>query len=127
MVMKMANNQIDKKVYYLALKQNENTGKKVYYSSLYDYYQKLLTEKQCNIFEDYYFNDYSLSEIADNLNVSRNAIWDILKKVEHNLEDYETKLELYKKSKVINQKLNELKEHVDQAGLEILQQVKEME
>jgi len=55
----MANNQIDKKVYY---------------SSLYDYYQKLLTEKQCNIFEDYYFNDYSLSEIADNLNVSRNAI-----------------------------------------------------
>ena len=97
----MANNQIDKKVYY---------------SSLYDYYQKLLTEKQCNIFE-----------IADNLNVSRNAIWDILKKVEHNLEDYETKLELYKKSKVINQKLNELKEHVDQAGLEILQQVKEME
>lgn len=112
MVMKMANNQIDKKVYY---------------SSLYDYYQKLLTEKQCNIFEDYYFNDYSLSEIADNLNVSRNAIWDILKKVEHNLEDYETKLELRKKSKVINQKLNELKEHVDQAGLEILQQVKEME
>lgn len=112
MVMKMANNQIDKKVYY---------------SSLYDYYQKLLTEKQCNIFEDYSFNDYSLSEIADNLNVSRNAIWDILKKVEHNLEDYETKLELYKKSKVINQKLNELKEHVDQAGLEILQQVKEME
>lgn len=68
-----------------------------------------------------------MSEIADNLNVSRNAIWDILKKVEHNLEDYETKLELHKKSKVINQKLNELKEHVDQAGLEILQQVKEME
>lgn len=85
MVMKMANNQIDKKVYY---------------SSLYDYYQKLLTEKQCNIFEDYYFNDYSLSEIADNLNVSRNAIWDILKKVEHNLEDYETKLELHKKVKL---------------------------
>lgn len=108
----MASNQIDKKVYY---------------STLYDYYQKLLTKKQCNIFEDYYFNDYSLSEIAENLGVSRNAIWDILKKVECNLDEYEAKLELSKKSKILNNNLDKLKDHVDQIGLEILQQVKEME
>lgn len=45
----------------------------------YDLYASLLTEKQRLYFEDYYFMDYSLSEIADNYNVSRNAIYDLIK------------------------------------------------
>ena len=60
------------------------------YGTYMEELDSLLKWKPCIEIKDYYFNDYSLSEIADNLNVSRNAIWDILKKVEHNLEDYET-------------------------------------
>ena len=47
---------------------------------LYDLDSNLLTEKQKNYFEDYYFMDLSLAEIAENNNVSRNAIHKRLKK-----------------------------------------------
>ena len=73
--------------------------KKEYYSSLYDLYSSLLTDKQRSYFEDYYFNDLSLFEIADNNNVSRNAIHDQLQKVRNILDDYESKLGLLKKEK----------------------------
>lgn len=63
----------------------------------YDLYASLLTEKQRLYFEDYYFMDYSLSEIADNYNVSRNAIYDLIKKSCTNLEEYEEKMHLYEK------------------------------
>ena len=55
----------------------------VYYNNLYDYYKELLTDKQRNYFEDYYQNNLTLSEMADNYLVSRNAI-----------QNYETKLKL---------------------------------
>ena len=48
--------------------------------SLYDYYKGLLTSKQQEYFEMYYFNDYSLGEIAAYLNISRNAVFDQIKK-----------------------------------------------
>ena len=46
----------------------------VYYNNLYDYYKELLTLKQKEYFEDYYQNNLTLSEMADNYQVSRNAI-----------------------------------------------------
>lgn len=61
---------------------------------LYNVYKNLLTEKQCSYFEEYYLYDYSLSEIAENHNVSRNACFDAIKKSENLLEDYEAKLHL---------------------------------
>ena len=66
--------------------------KKDYYNSLYQYYGVLLTDKQKEMFECYYIDDFSLSEIAENLNVSRNAVWDTLKKVIDKLEEYEVRL-----------------------------------
>ncbi len=48
--------------------------KKLYLINLYDYYGSLLTDKQQSYFENYYFNDYSLGEIAENDNVSRNEV-----------------------------------------------------
>ena len=72
-----------------------------HYNFLYPYYSSLLTQKQCEVFENYYFEDYSLSEISEAFGVSRNAIWDLLKKVEHNLDEYEEKLGLYKKNQVL--------------------------
>ena len=69
----------------------------VYFNELYDLYGELLTEKQCQYFEDYYFNNLSFSEMAENYNVSRNAIFKQIHIVTDKLEEYERILELYKK------------------------------
>ena len=66
--------------------------KEIYYNNLFDYYGKLLTEKQQEYFKYYYFDNLSLSEIADNLNLSRNAIHKQLKLIEEKLEFYDNKL-----------------------------------
>ena len=68
---------------------------------LYDLYKNLLTEKQRSYFENYYFDDLSISEIALNYNISRNGVYDQLKRVVNTLIDYEEKLKLaYKISKI---------------------------
>ncbi len=71
---------------------------KIYYNNLYDYYGCLLTDKQKGYYEDYYFNDLSLSEIAENNNVSRNAVHNQLKIAIEKLDFYENNLKLYEKS-----------------------------
>lgn len=68
---------------------------------LYDYYKELLTIKQQNYFESYYFDNLSLGEISDNFKVSRNAVFNGLKTIEEKLVDLEEKLKLYDKSKRI--------------------------
>ena len=69
----------------------------IYYNNLYDYYKELLTDKQKEYFEDYYQNNLTLSEIADNYQVSRNAIHKQLKDTIKLLDEYESKLSLYNK------------------------------
>lgn len=69
---------------------------------LYDYYSNLLTDKQKSIFEDYYFNNFSLSEISEYKEISRNAVHKQLKIIEDKLIDYENKLELSTKGKKID-------------------------
>ncbi len=69
----------------------------LYYNELYDIYGKLLTDKQRKYFEDYYFNNYSYSEMADSYKVSRNAICKQLHIVVDKLNEYEKVLGLYKK------------------------------
>ena len=76
--------------------------KRIRLNMLYDYYKDFLTEKQQEYFEDYYYNNYSLGEIADDNNVSRNAVHNQLKIVEEKLEEFEHNLELVaKKEKVL--------------------------
>ena len=72
-----------------------------YLNSLYDLYKNLLTKKQQEYFELYFFEDYSLSEIANEFNVSRNAIHTTLKKTIDKLEDVENKIKVYHKNKKI--------------------------
>lgn len=69
----------------------------VYYNDLYDLYGSLLTEKQKNYFEDYYFHNLSFSEIAENYHISRNAAFKQIHIVTMKLEEYEGKLQLLKK------------------------------
>ena len=74
-----------------------------YYNELYDLYKKLLTDKQREYFEGYYFNNLSLSEMADDFDVSRNAIFKQIHNVVDKLLEYESKLHLYeRKMKIIN-------------------------
>lgn len=69
----------------------------IYLIVLYDYYKELLTDRQKDYFESYYFHNLSLGEIGTNMNVSRNAIHKELKIIENKLTLYEEKLGLYKK------------------------------
>ncbi len=75
--------------------------KKVEISMLWQIYGKLLTEKQYEYIDYYYNNDLSLSEIAENDSITRQAVRDIIKKGERKLFEYEEKLLFMKKT--INQ------------------------
>lgn len=75
--------------------------KKVEVSVLWQIYGKLLTEKQYQFIDYYYNQDLSLSEIAENENITRQAVRDIIKKGERKLFEYEEKLLFMKKT--INQ------------------------
>lgn len=77
-------------------------------NSLFDIYQSLLTHKQQDYFKYYFREDYSLSEIAEIMNVSRNAVHLQIKKISSYLEDYESKLKLLKKQEKRETILDEL-------------------
>ena len=72
--------------------------KKVEISLLCQIYGKLLTEKQLNIMDNYYNLDLSLSEIAENEGITRQAVRDIIKKGENKLFEFEEKLGIMKKT-----------------------------
>lgn len=72
---------------------------------LYDIYYELLTNKQQKYFEQYYYEDLSYSEIAENFSVSRTAVYDQIKKVCANLEKYENTLKVANKEKQIKDAL----------------------
>ena len=71
--------------------------KQMYANRLLHYYDSLLTDHQRRIMHYYFFDDYSLSEIAEIIEVSRNAIHDTIQKAIKKLEDYESKLNLIEK------------------------------
>ena len=85
----------------------------LYFNELYDLYSGLLTDKQREYFEDYYFNNLSFSEMAENYEVSRNAIFKQIHIVTDKLEEYESILKLHEKRK----KLEEIIKNVDNADL----------
>lgn len=92
----------------------------VYINELYDYYGNLLTDKQRMYFEDYYFNNLTLSEMSENYNISRNAIHKQLKDVQIKLENFEQNLKLLEKKK----KINKIIEKIDDE--KIKEQLKEL-
>ena len=106
--------------------------KNVKVSILCDLYGKLLTEKQFQFLNDYYNNDLSLSEIAENNQITRQAVRDIIKKGENKLLEYEEKLLFMKRTlnqeKKIEQVLSELtkiqKDSSDKKVASILETIK---
>ena len=80
--------------------------KNVVISILYEYYGKLLTDKQAESIEMHYLEDLSLTEIADIQGVSKQSISETIKRSEKALLDFEKGIGMYKRS-------NELSELVD--------------
>lgn len=76
-----------------------------YLSVLYDFYGELLSNNKKIIYEEYYLNDLSLAEIAKEQGISRQGVHDALKRATEELKEYEEKLALISKFKIIKEKL----------------------
>ena len=64
---------------------------------LYDFYGELLTKRQQQIYKSVVLEDYSLSEVAEELNISRQGVHDMVRRCDRALEEYEEKLHLVEK------------------------------
>lgn len=97
----------------------ERTGKMeidkfVHLNKLFILYKNLLTEKQSTILEYYFGEDLSLGEISDEMSVSRQAVFDTIKRCEGILNDYESKLGLFRRETEENQKLEKIISTLDE-------------
>lgn len=75
---------------------------------LIDTYSSLLTDTQIEIIHDYYLQDITLGEIAENRNISRQAVHDSIVKSVDKLRIIESNLNVVKKKKLLKNLLNEL-------------------
>ena len=83
--------------------------KKYHLTLLFDFYGELLKESNREIYEDYILNDMSLGEIASERGISRQGIYDTIKRTVKKLEDYEEKIHLIKRYEIINHKVEDIK------------------
>ena len=88
---------------------------RLYLITLYDLYGELFTDKQKAYFEEYYFNNLSLSEMSELYDVSRSAISKSLKEIENKLNNFEDKLKIYNKLNKVNKliKDDKLKDKIE--------------
>lgn len=77
-------------------------------SYLYDFYGALLKENHRDIFEDYILNDLSLGEIARERGITRQGVYDVVKRCRTKLRQYEEKLHLVHKFQLMKEKLQEI-------------------
>lgn len=91
-------------------------------NELLDVYGELLSPKQGQIFIDYYEDNLSLSEIAENLSISRNAVYDALKKAEASLKYYEEKLHVIENNNKLSKDIEVLykEKHLDEVAFKVL-------
>ena len=81
---------------------------------LYDFYSDLLTEKQQTFLKYYFYEDFSLGEIAEQFQVSRQAIYEHVKRAEGTLENLESKLQLVDKHEQRQRLLSDLEQLTNQ-------------
>jgi predicted DNA-binding protein YlxM (UPF0122 family) len=102
-------------------------------NALFECYSSLLTEKQMNYMEMYYADDFSLGEIAEEYEVSRQAVYDNIKRTEKILEDYEKKLHMFSDYIVRGELLDKLRTYVletypkDTTIMNYIEQIQEVE
>ncbi len=90
---------------------------------LFDFYQALLTDKQRSYMELYYLDDHSLGEIAESYGVSRQAVYDNIRRTEAMLEEYEEKLCLLEKFQQRTQMLAQLTTGITEQSMTVDEQL----
>ena len=97
---------------------------------LYDFYGELLTERQQQVYESVVLEDYSLSEVAQELEISRQSVHDMIKRCNNTLEEYEEKLHLVEKFMSVKEKVHQidtlLENYEDQDEKELIKMVKKL-
>ncbi|MGN0947644.1 YlxM family DNA-binding protein [Megasphaera sp.] len=93
---------------------------------LLDLYGPLLTEKQRRCMEMYFDMDLSLSEIGEELNISRQGAYDMLKRASQSLEKYEQRLHLLARYDAVRGKIDEAEALLDREGPEKIESVKKL-
>ena len=81
---------------------------------LYDFYGELLTAKQQEIYESVILEDYSLSEVAEEMGISRQGVHDMIKRCNKALEEYEDKLHMVEKFIHIRQRVQQIRKLADE-------------
>ncbi|WP_373232052.1 YlxM family DNA-binding protein [Cohnella sp.] len=92
---------------------------------LHDFYGPLLTEKQQTFLKCYFHDDYSLSEIAADFQISRQAVYEHLKRAEQVLEEYELKLRLVSRHEHLQSSIDLLESQIASLPLEWRQSLTE--
>ena len=85
---------------------------------MYDFYGELLTEHQKKIYEDVVYHDLSLTEIAQANGISRQGVYDMVRRCSHILEEYEDRLHLVARFMKIKENVGALLELTDNPELE---------
>ena len=105
--------------------------KTTHINALFDFYQVLLTDKQKEYMEMYYWEDYSLGEISEAVQVSRQAVYDNIKRTEKVLKSYEERLQLFNMFMKRKQLIAELEKSVlnddKSMSMKWIKQLKEMD
>ena len=89
---------------------------------LFDFYGELLTEKQQQMIRLYFYQDLSLGEIAEEYGISRQAVYDNLKRAEAALKEYENKLDLLANYQCRKEKVEQLRELIEKISHQISEQ-----
>ncbi len=102
----------------------------VEHALLFDFYGELLTEHQRQVYEAVVMEDYSYSEVAEELGISRQGVHDLVKRCSHILSSYEDKLHLVQRFINIRDRIGEIKKltkNPEQESVEsLLQKIEEI-
>ena len=91
-------------------------GSRVFQSMLFDFYGELLTEKQREYYDLHYNEDLSLAEIAQVSGISRQGVWDIIRRAEAAMTEIEEKTGLIRRFTERNARIDELERELEDAG-----------
>ncbi|MEY4479672.1 MAG: hypothetical protein RLZZ267_350 [Bacillota bacterium] len=106
----------------LGLERVQSLDKTNRINLLFDYYRPLLTEKQQLFLQCYFHDDLSLGEIAAEFEISRQAVYEHIRRAEQMLEEYELKLNLAEQDRVRELQVEHLKKLVNQVQDEHLRE-----
>ncbi|MDO5135061.1 MAG: YlxM family DNA-binding protein [Eubacteriales bacterium] len=83
---------------------------------LYDFYGELLTSRQRQVYENVVLEDFSLSEAAQELGISRQGVHDMIRRCDKALEGYEEKLHLVEKFLNIRSQVKRIRQLAESSG-----------